>query len=104
MSEYKIGGVWTLKQSNGPTVTMDLEQSGDQFTGIGSYSGGTGKAKGRVNGDKFVVTIDWDNSGPGRGGEYTGTFAPNGRLYGLAIDLDRPSSTATWFSNRTFGR
>jgi hypothetical protein len=98
-----IAGQWQIKQSNGFTVDVSLEQKNDQLTAFCSHSGGKVRSKGAsgvVQGDSMILTIPWDN---GSRGEYTGrlekgffTKVNEGILKGTTKDLDHPSSTASW--------
>jgi len=115
---FKVGGQWTAFQSNRSTATFHLKQDDNgTLTGDGEQptasattsSGGTLRGRvegGRVEGNSFVVTIDWDPIGPDVGprGEYSGTFNPEGRLTGLAYDINNPGSQAFWFSGGSFPR
>jgi hypothetical protein len=94
---------WTIVQSNGFRVEFDIVQdprTGD-LHGSGTVVGGReANGRGRVDDRSFIFTVDWNNNG--RGGQYSGTFGPDGRLTGVTVDLDNPTSQATWFSERTF--
>jgi hypothetical protein len=94
-----INGQWTITQSNGFEVMFDIVQDGEgNLHGSGQVIGGReANASGRLEGDAFVYTIDWNNNG--KGGEYSGRFDPFGRLSGITFDLDNPSSQATWFAH-----
>ncbi|MDQ4144377.1 MAG: hypothetical protein M3198_11655 [Actinomycetota bacterium] len=97
-----VSGQWSLIQSNGFEVTFDIVQAPDgRLHGSGTVRGGReANGEGRVDDHSFVFTVDWNNNG--RGGRYSGTFDPAGRLSGVTADLDNPTSQATWFSKRSF--
>ncbi|MFJ3633189.1 hypothetical protein [Streptomyces sp. NPDC090112] len=120
MAVRNVSGNWKLEQDNGFTVTMKLEQdpegqvnaspSGNaRVKGDATTPGLDGAVKGFVTATSFRVVVDWDRSGPGRGGEYSGTFqvlneAGDAQLVGVTFDLDNPNSTANWRSfNHSFG-
>jgi hypothetical protein len=98
-----VSNNWTIVQSNGFRVEFDIVQdsrTGD-LHGSGRVIGGReANGRGRVDDHSFIYTVDWNNNG--RGGQYSGTFGPDGRLTGVTVDLDNPTSQATWFSETTF--
>ncbi|MFJ5779844.1 hypothetical protein [Streptomyces sp. NPDC093094] len=106
MSEFNVGGTWTLHQGTGHQVTFEIQQNGTSLDGEASTPGMRGKGKGSVAGDRFVYTVDWDPTGKGNGplGEYSGLFNIEGRITGLTVDLNQPGSQAFWASDRTFAR
>jgi len=95
---------WTMVQSNGFRVEFDIisEDFGTgEIRGSARVIGGIeASGRGRVDDHSFIYTVDWNNNG--RGGQYSGTFGPDGRLTGVTVDLDNPTSQATWFSERSF--
>jgi hypothetical protein len=94
-----INGQWTITQSNGFEVVFDIVQApnGD-LRGSGRVVGGReANGRGKLSGDSFVFTVDWN--GNGRGGRYSGQFDPAGHLSGVTFDLDHPTSQATWFAH-----
>jgi len=97
-----VSGQWSLVQSNGFEVVFDIVQSpSGALHGSGRVVGGReANGRGRVDGESFVFTVDWNNNG--RGGQYSGRFGPTGFLSGVTVDLDNPSSGATWASKRAF--
>jgi hypothetical protein len=94
-----INGQWTITQSNGFEVMFDIVQDANGFLhGSGQVLGKReANAHGQLTGNSFVFQVDWNNNG--RGGRYTGTFNAKGHLSGTSVDLDNPSSTATWFAH-----
>jgi hypothetical protein len=93
-----VNGQWTIVQSNGFEVVFDIVTEPDgQLRGSGRVAGGPeANGRGRLDGESFVYTVDWNNNG--RGGQYSGTFGPTGLLTGVTVDLDNPRSQATWAS------
>jgi hypothetical protein len=105
-----VNGPWTIVQSNGYKVQVNIVQT--QFDNIlvdGQLSGtaqeytplGTDISNpnqmldsGMLNGDSFVIRIDWGNQTLGH---YSGTFDPFGRLGGITYDENNPGAQATWF-------
>ncbi len=110
MAEFDVRGQWRARQSNGFTVNFNLEQDvNSNLSGRGPVTAGTMRGTvegGKVEGNFFVVTVDWDPSGPSSGarGEYSGMFNPEGRITGITVDLNNPGSQAGWFSDKQFSR
>jgi hypothetical protein len=94
-----VAGKWTITQSNGFTVTFDMNQDPDgTLRGSATQQNGfQAGGEGRLAGDSFVFTVDWNNNGSG--GRYEGHFDPQGHLSGTTFDLAHPQSQATWFTN-----
>jgi hypothetical protein len=94
-----INGQWRITQSNGFELMFDIVQERDgTLRGSGEIIGGkVANGRGRLDGDQFTFTVDWNNNG--KGGRYTGSFDGRGRLSGTTVDLDHPSSGATWFAH-----
>lgn len=94
-----INGQWRITQSNGFELMFDIVQEPDgTLRGSGEIIGGrVANARGRLDGDQFTYTVDWNNNG--KGGRYTGSFDSRGRLSGITVDLENPSSGATWFAH-----
>lgn len=92
-----VRGAWSAHQTNGAKVNFTLDQdsagnvSGDAF--VGSTHG---NCQGMVRGDDFLVTVQWANGPRGR---YTGHLGLDLRLSGETVDLNNPTSKATWFSD-----
>jgi hypothetical protein len=102
MAERNVSGQWQAIQSNGFIVNFNIsqQQGASNFTGSASTTGLTGTGSGRVEGNRFIFTIDWN---PGDSvGEYSGTFNLDGRITGISVDLTHPESHAFWHSSRTF--
>ncbi|WP_406512942.1 hypothetical protein OG851_30680 [Streptomyces sp. NBC_00161] len=97
---FNAGGVWTIFQTNA-TVRIDVRQdaAGNLF-GTTSSGGTVGTLQeGAVTGNDIYFIVQW-NHGPR--GRYTGTRGADGRLSGLTVDLNNPSSQSSWRSDRTF--
>jgi hypothetical protein len=110
---HNVDGVWSLVQSNGFVVTVDIAQPRDPN---GHFADGplNGAAKipglfdlpiaetnltGMLRGDDFEFRADWPNETKG---QYEGRFDPVGRLSGITFDLANPGSQATWFRRDEF--
>ena len=113
MSVRDVSGVWELDQSNGYRVKMTLEQDPEGPNGAAPVKGDAtttgldGAVKGFVTASTFVVTVDWDRSGPGRGGEYSANFhvidaGNKARLIGHTWDLENLASNAKLRSRNIF--
>ncbi|MEV6579674.1 hypothetical protein AB0M92_16125 [Streptomyces sp. NPDC051582] len=98
---FNAGGAWTIYQSNA-TVQVNLTQDGNGNLFGTTSSGntvGTLESGAKVTGNDIYFVVQW-NHGPR--GRYTGTRGADGRLSGLTVDLNNPSSQASWRSDRTF--
>jgi hypothetical protein len=110
--QWDISGHWTLSQTNGYTVKIDLSQDGSNITGsaFGSASSKssevltTGSLDGSVEGNSLQFSVYWQVGGGGAVGEYRGTINPRGRLEGDTYDKMDPHSRAGWHSNETGGK
>jgi hypothetical protein len=102
MAERNVGGQWQIIQAGGLVVDVNIiqQQGAADFTGSAATAGLNGTGSGRVSGDFFIFTIDW-NPGNSRG-EYSGTFNLQGRITGITFDLSNPGVHALWHSARTF--
>jgi hypothetical protein len=92
-------GLWVMTQSNGAVVQMFLSapDGGGRFAGFASFSGGTGNIVGQLSGSDVVFDIRWNF---GHTGRYFGRLGSGGQWSGTAVDLNDPSSQATWFARR----
>lgn len=92
-------GLWVMTQSNGAVVQMFLSapDGGGRFTGFASFSGGTGNIVGQLSGSNVVFDIRWNF---GHTGRYFGHVGFGGQWSGTTVDLNNPSSQATWFARR----
>ncbi|MFJ9115801.1 hypothetical protein [Streptomyces sp. NPDC102394] len=104
MPEFDVHGEWSLHQSNGFKTTFNIQQNGTSLTGSASAAGMAGTGRGRVQGDSFIFTVDWNPAGDEKGplGEYSGTFNLDGRITGVTVDLNHATSQAFWSSDATF--
>jgi hypothetical protein len=110
--QWDVSGSWTIQQSDGYTVQINLQQTGKKLTGKASYfydirrSGdrtfgakypsANGSASGNIGGADFYCEIKWET---GPVGVYTATVSPGGRIHGTLYDKSNPNrSKATWFS------
>jgi hypothetical protein len=98
-----VDGQWSLVQSNGFTVEVDVVQARDPSGNLadGPVHGsalqvgdGESNLNGALNGDSLEFEVDWPN---GARGQYSGTFDAGGNLSGITYDLTNPGSQATWF-------
>jgi hypothetical protein len=115
--QWDVSGQWTLEQSNGATVSMNLRQNGTSLTGTAAHTNASvgkgggipgfesfgvngarveGAVSGNIAGNDFYAEISWD--GGKLVGVYRGKVAPQGRLEGTTYDKAKTSSKATWFS------
>ena len=105
---HNFGGTWSLRQSNGFTVTMKLQQNnrGD-ITGTATANARNGVSTGTVTGrawrqngaswqstvDHFQVEIAWN----GPVGVYKASASwAEGILRGETYQKDKPSARASW--------
>ncbi|MFF4101217.1 hypothetical protein [Streptomyces sp. NPDC001903] len=97
---FNATGVWTIYQSNA-TVRVDLRQDGSGNLFGSTSSGNTVGTvqEGSVTGNDIYFVVQWNHGPKGR---YTGSLGPDRRLSGITVDLNNPSSQATWRSDRTF--
>lgn len=105
---HNFSGTWSLRQSNGFTVTMNLKQNGREITGTATANARGGVSRGIVTGrawqqkgssgwtsnvDHFQVEIAWN----GPIGVYKASASwAEGHLKGETYQKDRPSARATW--------
>ncbi|MFE2549825.1 hypothetical protein ACFXGI_14930 [Streptomyces sp. NPDC059355] len=100
VAAFNATGVWTIYQSNA-TVRVDLRQDGSGNLFGSTSSGNTVGTvqEGSVTGNDIYFVVQWNHGPKGR---YTGSLGQDRRLSGLTVDLNNPSSQATWRSDRTF--
>ncbi|MFC6883972.1 hypothetical protein [Actinomadura yumaensis] len=98
---FNASGRYSVFQSNGATVTVNMTQDGSgRLFGSASFSGGVGTVEeGEVEGTGISFTVQWSYGARGR---YVGSLGSDRRLSGTTFDLNNPSSQATWFTQRTF--
>ncbi len=104
MPEFDVTGQWDAHQSNRTVVTFTIRPERGDFTKLdveARHPGGFAQGQGRVSGNSFEATVDWEAGPVGR---YVGTFNSDGRLTGQTFDLANPSSQATWFTQKRFRR
>lgn len=105
---HRFDGTWSLRQSNGFTVTMNLKQtSHGDITGTATANARNGVSRGTVTGrawrqngaswqsnvDHFQVEIAWN----GPIGVYKATALwSEGILRGETYQKDKPSARASW--------
>lgn len=107
---HDVSGIWNIKQSNGYTVQVNIDQpksgnvvldgnltgTAQEFTPLGTDISNPNQRleDGKLDGDSFVIRIDWGNNTLGH---YSGNFDPFGRLSGVTYDELNPHAQATWF-------
>jgi hypothetical protein len=106
---HNFAGTWSLRQSNGFTVTLKLTQnSRGDIAGTATANARNGVSRGTVTGrawrqngssgwpsnvDHFQIEIAWN----GPIGVYRGTASwAEGNLNGETYQKDRPSARASW--------
>jgi len=98
-----VDGAWSLVQSNGFTVEVDIAQARDPSGNLADgplhgsahqVGGGETNLYGALNGDSLEFRVDWPN---GAVGQYSGNFDAGGNLSGVTYDVTNPTSQATWF-------
>lgn len=92
-------GTWVMTQSNGDVVTLfnGIADGLGNFAGVAETSTATGASGGQVTGSVVLFNINWSY---GHTGRYVGHLGSNGQWSGTTIDLNNPSSTATWTASR----
>lgn len=105
---HNFGGTWSLRQSNGFTVTLKLQQnSRGEITGTATANARNGVSTGTVTGrawrtngaswqsnvDHFQVEIAWN--GPVGVYQASASWA-EGILRGETYQKDKPSARARW--------
>lgn len=102
--EWNVTGPWTISQSNGTTVRMNLEQNATHLQGVGEYSYYNndeekvqtvgGPVDGYLEHGSLVrVTAYWSNSSAG---VYTGQVGADGSMSGFTVDKNDPGNKATF--------
>ncbi|MEU5047705.1 hypothetical protein [Streptomyces griseorubiginosus] len=100
-----VRGTWRLKQSNGPLVTLNINEDPDgTFAGnsTAQFDGITGTIDdARATDSEITFRVPWSNGPVGR---YTGRFDFQGRLTGITFAEGHPDQQATWVvDEKTFG-
>ncbi|MGW1871647.1 hypothetical protein ACWCPS_39855 [Streptomyces mauvecolor] len=92
-------GKWIMDQSNAPHVSLFLgaPASDGSFTGFASWEGNSGDIDGRLTGGDVVFFIHWSF---GHTGRYDGHLGSDGKWSGVTVDINDPSSQATWIARR----
>jgi hypothetical protein len=92
-------GKWIMDQSNAPHISLFLgaADGAGNFTGFASWEGNSGDINGTITGPDVVFFIHWSF---GHTGRYNGHLGPDGRWSGVTVDLNDPSSQATWVAHR----
>ncbi|RKT55027.1 hypothetical protein [Saccharothrix australiensis] len=92
-------GLWEVAQSNGDRFRLFVgaADGGGSFQGLADSANGSGDVSGRLTGHDVVFTIRWSY---GHSGRYSGRLGSDGQWSGETIDLNDPSSHATWWAHR----
>jgi hypothetical protein len=95
-------GLWAMTQSNGWVGQMfnstpDPTGHYTGFTASSSTPGMTGTIDGQLSGNDVLFDIRWT---VGHTRRYFGHRGTDGRWSGTTVDLNDPSSQATWFAYR----
>jgi hypothetical protein len=101
-TEMDLGREFRAVQSNGFSVVFKVrrdEEGRQRFTDADAIASDGTSTDGsirdsQIEGDRFVVTVEWEFGGVGR---YVGQRDLDGRLSGTTFDLNTPESQATWF-------
>lgn len=110
--QWDVSGKWTLEQSDGYTVTVDLKQNGNSITGrawhdTGSIKSGgtrlpdgnirvkTRSVLGNISGNDLYMQLDWGKSTTG---VYRGEIGSHGRIEGRMYQKENVATRARWFS------
>lgn len=99
VSAFDVEDGWSLKQSNGYTVSItDVEKTSSSkkstnFIGLAESSGMAGTVKGKIVKDKISFTIKWTE---GTKGSYYGTIYDDDTMSGTAHD--NKGNSVTWYS------
>jgi hypothetical protein len=101
-SGWDIAGVRQLTHENGQNVTVTLQQSGNELSGIGAYGASNdGIARGTIEGDQVRMTIVWASDGSA--GQYQGVIDADGRISGVAFNDITPAVRSSWHADRAAG-
>lgn len=100
-----VRGTWHLQQSNGPMVTLHINEDPDGTFGGNStaeFDGITGTIDdARATDDEITFRVPWSKGPVGR---YVGRFDLQGRLTGITFAEGSPAEQATWVvEEKTFG-
>jgi hypothetical protein len=92
-----VRGTWSLRQSNGPTVTLKIDGEDPD----GSFAGGSNQASfdgnsgpiqdAKATDTEITFKVPWSNGPVGR---YTGHFDFQGRLTGVTFAEGHPEQQA----------
>lgn len=98
---FNASGIYTIFQSRGGNVQVNVTQDGaGRLFGSAVYGSTAGTIEaGSVDGFTIFFIIGWFN---GTRGRYDGSLGGDRRLSGISVDLNHPTSQATWFTSRTF--
>jgi hypothetical protein len=109
-TEWKLGSLLTVHQSNGANIELKGQQQGTELRGtaINAYVPKSGpftdsdpvvkKATydGKARGHEVEFTVYWNANSIG---VYTGKINERGRIEGNTHDRMHPESTATWYAD-----
>ncbi|MET7981869.1 hypothetical protein [Streptomyces sp. NPDC005281] len=114
MAVRDVHGNGSFTQDNGFEVQMrNIRQANASERGVATLEGDAtttgldGAVTGFVDNQSITFTIDWDRSGPGKGGRYRANFSVvaldgssvlSGSTFDLDLDHGGSGSTAAWQS------
>lgn len=101
---WNIGGTWTIRQSNGTTLTWELKQTGSVVHGRGQFRtpGPGGDAfdtavdlpiHGQIYDGNIDLVADW-------GGTYRGGVGSDAFIGGNTFETQHPANNASWRGDR----
>ena len=95
------GNALSIEQSNGPTVSFDLLQDGENLMGK-AYSSAQPNAPGvvsdgRIRGSSLRLRVDWNSRSTGI---YELMIDEDGRIEGYGYDFKQPTDRAQMIGNR----
>jgi hypothetical protein len=105
--QYDVSGQWVIRQGSF-NIPVTLSQNGKTVSGTAYHESlkdrhrnlVLGRVSGTMQGDTFEVQITWAGGGAGI---YRGTVNQRGVLDGTTYDMNNPSSTAIWTSDKSGG-
>lgn len=99
----QVGGTWSMHQTNGYTVNLNLTQHETSVTGTANTRGmSSNNVSGKVDDHSIDLEIPWTSGSVGiyHGENTQNKFAlPGGYFTGHTEDRTHPGSKAEWSSN-----
>lgn len=103
-TKWRVPGQWTVVQSNGSRIRLEVTQDGNTVIGSAYRSPDpgsapmTGTVNGSIDGDEFFITIYWPDKSICK---YLGTVGDGGRVEGSNVDQANPAAVASWYGEET---